>query len=65
MPLVLQLAVAAILIAAGGGMAFFELARERAGTPLLRGEYAQVGYWMTYLSLIVLGATAAIAAVLR
>jgi hypothetical protein len=61
----LHLVAAVLLGGAGGGMLWFEVARGNAGRPLLRGEYSQVSYWTTYLSLLVLGASFLIAAAVR
>jgi hypothetical protein len=61
----LHLAAAAVLIAAGGAMAWLETVRAKAGRAFLRNEYSQVSYWMTYLSLLVLGASFAAAALIR
>jgi hypothetical protein len=57
--------VAAVLLAVAGGMAFYEWTRIRAFRPILNGHNAVVLYWVSYLSLFVLGVAAALAAVIR
>ena len=62
----LEMAVAALaFLVAAGGMAFYEWSRIQAGRPILKGREVVVLYWVTYLSLFVLGVTAAIAAIVR
>jgi hypothetical protein len=57
------LGMAAVLLAVAGGMAFYEWTRIRAFRPILNGHNAVVLYWVSYLSLFVLGVAAALAAV--
>ncbi len=57
-------AAAALLIVAAG-MAFYEYSRIKAGRPIMAGSQAVVIYWMTYLSMFVLGITTALAAIIR
>ena len=62
----LQLSIAAlVLVSTGVGMALYERSTIRAGRPLLAGRNILVLYWTSYLTLIVLGLTAAVAAVLK
>ena len=65
MPNLLLFGCALGLLAAGSGMAFYEWARIKAGTPLLEGRNVLTLYWVTYLSLIVLGLTAGVAAAIK
>jgi hypothetical protein len=46
-------------------MTVYEWTRVAAGRPILNGHQAVVLYWIGYLSVFVLGVTAAIAAVVR
>ena len=62
----IQLILAALLmLALGGGLAAYEWSRIRAKRPLFGGSQVVTLYWCLYLSLIVLGVTTAIAAVVR
>lgn len=62
----LQLSLSAlVLLAAGGGMALYERSTIKAGRPLLAGRAIVVLYWSSYLAMIVLGVTAAAAAILK
>ncbi len=56
------LLAAAIMLSAGGGMAAYEWSRIR---PLFGGSQVVTLYWCMYLSLIVLGFTTGIAAIVR
>jgi hypothetical protein len=58
-------AMAAAMLAAAGGMAFYEWTRVRARRPILDGHQAVVFYWISYLSLFMLGIVTALAAVIR
>ena len=56
---------AAAMLFIAGAMAFYEWTRVKAGKPILAGRQTVVLYWMSYLSLLVLGATTAVAAIVR
>jgi hypothetical protein len=58
-------ASAVVFLAAGCSMVFYEWSRVRAGRPLLQGRDLLKLYWIAYLSLIILGTTTALAAILR
>ncbi len=53
------------MLALGGGMAAYEWSRIRDKRPLFGGSQVVTLYWCLYLSLIVLGFTTGIAAVVR
>jgi hypothetical protein len=57
-------AAAAMLLAAGS-MALYEWTRAKAGRPIFAGHQAVALYWIAYLSLLVLGVTTALAAIVR
>ena len=59
------LGAAVAMLAAAGGMAFYEWTRIRASRPILNGHNAVVMYWVSYLSLFVLGIVTILAAVIR
>ena len=59
------LSLAVAMLGAGCGMAYYEWVRIKAKRPIMNGSQAVVLYWMAYLSLFVLGATTALAAVLH
>ncbi len=59
------LGTAAALLIVAAGMAFYEWSRVKAGRPIMAGSQAVVMYWMTYLSMFVLGVTTALAAIIR
>ncbi len=59
------LGAAAVMLAVAAGMAFYEWTRIKAGRPILKGHQAVVMYWIAYLALFVLGATTALAAIVR
>ncbi len=59
------LLAAAIMLSAGGGMAAYEWSRIRTKRPLFGGSQVVTLYWCMYLSLIVLGFTTGIAAIVR
>ncbi|HEX6897436.1 MAG: hypothetical protein ACM3Z4_14100 [Hyphomicrobiales bacterium] len=62
----LQFIGAAIaFFAVGALMVFYENFRIRAGRPILKGANAVQLYHVTYLSMFVLGATVAVAAIVR
>lgn len=61
----LKLATAAVLLAAGTGMAYYEWSRIQAGRPLLSGHPAVQTYWMGYLSLFLLGVVAILSAIFK
>jgi hypothetical protein len=58
-------AAAAAMLAAAAGMALYEWSRINCARPMLNGSQAVVLYWVAYLSLFVLGLTAAVAAIVR
>ena len=58
-------AAAVAMLAAAGSMAFYEWTRIRASRPILNGHNAVVLYWVSYLSLFVLGIVTVLAAVIR
>lgn len=53
------------MLAVAAGMAFYEWRRIKAGRPILKGHQAVAVYWIAYLALFVLGATTALAAIVR
>jgi hypothetical protein len=59
------LGAAAVMLAIAAGMAFYEWTRIKAGRPILKGHPVVAVYWIAYLALFVLGATTAIAAIVR
>lgn len=59
------LGAAAAMLAAAGGMAFYEWTRIKAGRPILNGHQAIALYWIAYLTLFVLGITTGLAAIIR
>ena len=65
MNLIEQFGAALVLLGVGVGMVFYEWTRIKAGRPLLNGHVAVQLYWMTYLTLFVLGAVVALAAIIR
>lgn len=58
-------AMAIVLLAAGGAMIFYEWSRAAAGAPLLKGREVLRLYWIAYLTLMVLGVTTGLAAIIR
>jgi hypothetical protein len=58
-------AAAAALFAAGALMVFYENIRIRAGRPILNGSAAVQLYYVSYLTMFVLSATVAVAAIVR
>jgi hypothetical protein len=62
----LQFVGAAVaLFAFGALMVFYENFRIKAGRPILNGSEAVQLYYVSYLTMFVLGATVAIAAIVR
>ena len=61
----MQFGIAVVLIGAGSGMAFFEWQRFREGNPILVGKSLIQLYWVAYLSLLVLGITFFLSAIIR
>ena len=61
----LQLAGSFVLIGIAVAMILFEQARLRTNPPFPVTEGGRVFYWMTYLSLIVLGAAFGLAALIH
>jgi uncharacterized membrane protein len=60
-----QFGAAIVLFGVGAGMVFYEWTRIKAGRPILNGHPAVQLYWMTYLTLFVLGTITVIAAIIR
>jgi hypothetical protein len=56
---------AAGLLAVAGGMIYYELMRTRARRPLGQNEAVAIPYWITYLSLLILGGALLLAAFVR
>jgi len=62
----LQMLLAAfVMLAIGGGMIAYEWSRIKSKRPLFGGAQVVTLYWCTYLSLLVLAVTTAVAAVVR
>ena len=62
----LQLIGAAIIFfGIGGSMVFYEWIRIKAGRPILKGREVVQLYYITYLSMFVLGTTVMVAAIVR
>jgi hypothetical protein len=62
----LQLVLAAaVMLAVGGGMAYYEWSRVKVNRPLFGGSPVVTLYWCAYLSLLVLAVTFGFAAALR
>ncbi len=59
------LLAACLMLGVGGGMAAYEWSRLKAKRPLFGGGQVVTLYWCMYLSLLVLGLTMGIAAVVR
>ena len=58
-------AAAAALFAVGALMVFYENFRIKAGRPILNGSAAVQLYYVSYLTMFVLGTTVAFAAIVR
>ena len=61
----LHLLVSLACLAVAAAMIFYALARLRTDPPFPRAEGMRSLYWMTYLSLIVLGVTFGLAAIIH
>jgi hypothetical protein len=59
----IQLLIGTGMIGVSVSMMLFEYARNRSGHRLFKSEAVAMLYWLTYLSLVVLGASVATAAV--
>ena len=59
------LGAAVAFFAAGALMVFYENFRIKVGRPILNGSAAVQLYYVSYLTMFVLGATVAIAAIVR
>jgi hypothetical protein len=55
--------VAVVFFGVGIAMVLYELARIKAGRPILKGSQAVQLYYITYLMMFVLGTTVAISAI--
>ena len=55
MDLAIQLGSGFAMLGISGGMIFYEYVRGKAGRPIKNNERLAILYWMTYLSLILLG----------
>lgn len=61
----LQIAIAVAMLAVAGAMIFYDRARSQSGRPLIQNEVLAIPYWITYLSLIVLGGCFGLAAIIH
>jgi hypothetical protein len=59
------LGAATVLFGVGLAMVLYELARNKAGRPILKGSQAVQPYYITYLMMFVLGTTVTISAIVR
>jgi hypothetical protein len=57
--------VAVVFFGVGIAMVLYELARIKAGRPILKGSQAVQLYYITYLMMFVLGTTVTISAIVR
>ena len=57
--------VAVVFFGVGLAMVLYELARIKAGRPILKGSQAVQLYYITYLMMFVLGTTVTISAIVR
>ena len=53
------------MLAVAGAMIFYDRARSQSGRPLIQNEVLAIPYWITYLSLIVLGGCFGLAAIIH
>jgi hypothetical protein len=60
-----QFAIGLGMVAISIGMMWFEYVRNRAGRPVLKSEAVAIPYWLLYLTLLLLGSVAIIAAFVR
>jgi hypothetical protein len=56
---------AACMLAVAVGMIYYEHTRSRAGRPLRQREAIAIPYWITYLSMLLLGIAFMLAAFVR
>jgi hypothetical protein len=61
----IQFLIAATILSASLGMMFLEYSRNRAGRSFLKSESIALPYWITYLTLLVLGTGLLISALIR
>jgi hypothetical protein len=53
------------MLALSGAMMFYDYSRTKAGRPLSLHEYKATLYWLTYLTLLVLGFSLLLSAIIR
>jgi hypothetical protein len=64
--LALQMSIAAVIfLLIGGGMAYYDWLRVRAGRPIFGGHIVIQFYWVTYLSMFALAILCAVTALIR